>query len=71
MNSHRTQLELDACLRYSIVIPFHNEEANITPMYERLTNVMEAITDEYELILVDDGSTDRTQVLIRGVAASR
>ena len=56
-------------MRYSIVIPFHNEELNVTPMYERLTNVMQAIGQPYELILVDDGSNDGTQVLIRDIAA--
>lgn len=69
MNSINSQSEQKSHVRYSIVVPFHNEELNITPMYERLTKVMESVTDEYELILVDDGSTDRTQALIRDIAA--
>lgn len=56
-------------MRYSIVVPFHNEEANLTPLYERLTQVMGIIGAEYELIFVDDGSTDRTQALLRDIAA--
>lgn len=56
-------------MQYSVVVPFHNEEANITPMYERLTRVMEAVDEEYELIFVDDGSSDRTQMIIRDIAA--
>lgn len=55
--------------RYSIVVPFHNEEANVRPMYKRLTKVMESIGDEYEIILVDDGSTDQTQGRMREIAA--
>ncbi|HEX4948087.1 MAG TPA: glycosyltransferase family 2 protein [Blastocatellia bacterium] len=56
-------------MRYSIVVPFHNEELNITPLYERLTQVMAATRAEYELIFVDDGSTDRTHALLRDLAA--
>jgi glycosyltransferase involved in cell wall biosynthesis len=55
-------------MRFSIVVPFHNEEANITPLYRRLTAVMEAVTAEYELILVDDGSTDQTSVMLKDIA---
>ncbi|MBL8203385.1 MAG: glycosyltransferase family 2 protein [Blastocatellia bacterium] len=69
MNTNQLSPDNDGPLRYSIVVPFHNEELNITPMYERLTNVMQAIGEEYELILVDDGSTDRTQILLRDIAA--
>lgn len=69
MNTNQLSPDNDAPLRYSIVVPFHNEDLNITPMYERLTNVMQAIGEEYELILVDDGSTDRTQILLRDIAA--
>lgn len=69
MNTNQLSPDNDGPLRYSIVVPFHNEELNLTPMYERLTNVMQAIGEEYELILVDDGSTDRTQILLRDIAA--
>ena len=55
-------------MQYSIVVPFHNEELNVTPLYRRLTDVLEASCDDYELILVDDGSSDRTQSLIRDIA---
>jgi glycosyltransferase involved in cell wall biosynthesis len=54
---------------YSIVVPFHNEEENLPELYRRLTRVMEALNVEYELIFVDDGSTDRTQVLLKEICA--
>jgi glycosyltransferase involved in cell wall biosynthesis len=44
----------------SIVVPLYNEEANLTPLYVRLTQVMAALDRPYELVFVDDGSTDHT-----------
>jgi glycosyltransferase involved in cell wall biosynthesis len=44
----------------SIVIPIHNEEPAILPLYDRLTTVMERLRRSYEIIFVDDASTDRS-----------
>src|SRR5581483_2366643 len=44
----------------SIVIPIHNEEPSILPLYDRLTAVLEQLQKPYELIFVDDASTDRS-----------
>ncbi|MBV9084790.1 MAG: glycosyltransferase family 2 protein [Acidobacteriaceae bacterium] len=44
----------------SIVIPIHNEEPAILPLYDRLTAVLEALGRRYEIIFVDDASTDRS-----------
>ncbi len=44
----------------SIVIPIHNEEPAILPLYDRLTTVMESVSSPYELIFIDDASTDRS-----------
>jgi glycosyltransferase involved in cell wall biosynthesis len=44
----------------SIVIPVHNEEHSILPLYDRLTAVLEAVHKPYEIIFVDDASTDRS-----------
>src|SRR5579862_969053 len=44
----------------SIVIPIHNEEPSILPLYDRLTAVLESIQKQYEIIFVDDASTDRS-----------
>jgi glycosyltransferase involved in cell wall biosynthesis len=55
--------------KYSIVVPFHNEEENVTQLYARLKSVMEQVGDSFELVLVDDGSNDRTYKLLEEIAA--
>jgi glycosyltransferase involved in cell wall biosynthesis len=55
--------------RYSIVVPLHNEEENVTDLYDRLKVVMEANGETFELVLVDDGSNDRSFPLLREIAA--
>jgi glycosyltransferase involved in cell wall biosynthesis len=44
----------------SIVIPIHNEEPALLPLYDRLTTVLEALQRPYEIIFIDDASTDRS-----------
>src|SRR6185369_13015049 len=48
----------------SIVIPLHNEEHSILPLYDRLTAVLEALQRPYEILFVDDASTDRSFELL-------
>jgi dolichol-phosphate mannosyltransferase len=50
---------------YSLVIPIYNEEENISEMYRRLSHVMEKLDGEVEIILIDDGSRDRSLNMIR------
>jgi glycosyltransferase involved in cell wall biosynthesis len=42
----------------SIVIPVLNEEANLKPLYSELREALEALGRSYEIVFVDDGSTD-------------
>ncbi len=55
--------------KYSIVVPFHNEEENVTTLYDRLKEVMEHVGESFELVFVDDGSNDRTCRLLEEIAA--
>ena len=55
--------------KYSVVVPFHNEEENVTAMYDALKAVMEQVGDSFELIFVDDGSSDRTYRLLEEITA--
>src|SRR5580692_10410945 len=48
----------------SIVIPIHNEEHSILPLYDRLTSVLFAIGRPYEILFIDDASTDRSYELL-------
>ena len=47
-------------LAISFVIPVMNEEQNIVPLYEKLSTQLEQLGHSYEIIFVDDGSTDKT-----------
>src|SRR6516225_1028454 len=48
----------------SIVIPVHNEEHSILPLYDRLTRVLVELRRPYEILFVDDASTDRSFELL-------
>jgi glycosyltransferase involved in cell wall biosynthesis len=55
--------------KYSIVVPLHNEQENVTDLYDRLKAVMETNGESFEIVLVDDGSRDNTFALLREIAA--
>jgi len=47
-------------LDLSIIVPLYNEEASVRPLYEAIRSALGPCTLKYEIILVDDGSRDRT-----------
>lgn len=55
---------------YSVVIPLKNEEGNIENLVKELVPVMESLKKPWELICIDDGSTDRTLELLETLATS-
>ena len=55
--------------KVSIAIPLHNEEGNIPTLHREIKEVMEALGMPYEIVLVNDGSTDRTGEILRRLAA--
>lgn len=55
-------------MRLSVIVPAYNEQENIRPLHERLVPVLEEVADEYEILFIDDGSTDKTLAIIRELA---
>src|ERR1700722_5496688 len=53
----------------SVTIPIHNEEGNIPALHERVRATMEQIGQPWELILVNDGSTDSSEDILDAIAA--
>ncbi|MFZ3047562.1 MAG: glycosyltransferase family 2 protein [Desulfatirhabdiaceae bacterium] len=51
-------------MNISVIIPLLNEEENIPILYQELTDVFSGTGLEYELIFVDDGSTDRSYSIL-------
>jgi len=49
----------------SVVIPVYNEETNIEPLYRGLKEVLEGLGLSYEIVVVDDGSTDGSFEVLR------
>lgn len=52
----------------SIVVPVYNEEDNIKVFYDAVVTEMNALAYEYEVIFVDDGSSDSSSLLLRDLA---
>jgi glycosyltransferase involved in cell wall biosynthesis len=58
-------------LSLSIVIPAYNEEANVVAAVEEVSRVAQTLDIDYEIILVNDGSRDRTGEIARTELAPR
>ncbi len=54
---------------YSVVVPIHNEQESIVPLYTKLKEVMEAYYPSFEIIYIDDASTDGSPRLLEELAA--
>lgn len=42
----------------SLVVPIYNEEQSLETLHQRITTVVQSLTDQYEIIFINDGSTD-------------
>ena len=55
-------------ITYSIIAPIYNEKDNLAELYRRVKEVLDSTNEPWELILVDDGSTDGSTDGIRELA---
>ena len=55
--------------RISIVVPVYNEEENIAHFARAVADVMERLPYHYELLFIDDGSSDRSREILRTLGA--
>ncbi len=55
-------------ITYSIIAPIYNEKENLAELHRRVSEVMESTGESWELLLVDDGSTDGSTEMIRELA---
>jgi glycosyltransferase involved in cell wall biosynthesis len=58
-----------AAPKYSVVVPFHDEQESVRELHQRLSDVMTARYDPVEFVYVDDQSSDKTPQILAEIAA--
>ncbi len=58
-------------LNLSVVLPVFNEEANIGELHQRLVGVLTSLDLAFEVIYIDDGSSDRSRELVSELAKGK
>jgi len=56
--------------KISLIIPVYNEEENLRDLYQEITRSLSGLTCDWEMVLVDDGSTDASLSIIRELSAA-
>ena len=59
----------EAPVAYSVVVPFYNEQEIVDKLHQRIVRVMRHVDRPYEMIYVDDGSSDQTLEILEQIAA--
>lgn len=58
----------DATVEVSVIAPVYNEEGNLIPLHQRLTQALEPLARSFEIIYVDDGSRDQSFAELASIA---
>ncbi len=56
------------CASLSVVVPCYNEEANLAELHRQLAETLPAVADDWQIVLVNDGSADRTEEIALDLA---
>jgi polyisoprenyl-phosphate glycosyltransferase len=59
---------MTSTIMISIIVPIYNEEKNIFLLYNRLRSVLDQLKESFELIFINDGSQDKSLMLIKTLA---
>lgn len=58
-------------IKYSVVIPLKNEEGNVPDLLQELESVMHGLGSPFEILCIDDGSTDNTLKILLDIRAKK
>jgi glycosyltransferase involved in cell wall biosynthesis len=61
----RHELIKSRSLFISVIVPIYNEEGNVKKFFTELQQSLRQMTDQFEIIAIDDGSRDKTREIIR------
>ena len=57
-------------MKYSVVSPIYNEGEIVKLLYKRIATVLDSLHGDYEIIFIDDGSTDSSYKMLKDIAIS-
>lgn len=58
-------------MKYSVVVPIKNEQENISELIQEIEPVMESFRQKWELICIDDGSSDRSLLILQDLCKQK
>lgn len=58
-------------MQYSVIVPIKNEEENIAELIDEIEPVMKTMGHHWELICIDDGSTDRSLLILQNLCRTK
>lgn len=68
---HYSKMAFNMTIKYSVVIPLKNEEENILDLINELEPIMQKLHEPWELICIDDGSSDNTLPILARLAKEK